>query len=124
MPRLQSTSNAVLVGAVAVVLVACAPRSTRLSASGAAPARCNGVAVLDVQNDLGASIQIFEMPASTSRKPVTSTLLGPGWHTLKIDATDNHRYFARTVGESPFASYSIGPSDSRVRIAVRCQATG
>lgn len=129
MPRLQDTSVTVLVGAVAVLSVACAPRSARWGAFSVAPARCNGVAVLDIQNDLDASIQLFEVPGSTSQQPMPVALLGPGWHTLEIHQADKPRYYARTVGQSPFASYAVASypirsNDPRVRMAVRCQATG
>jgi hypothetical protein len=124
MPRLRDACIAVLIGAVVVLSVACAPRSARGSASSEAPARCNGVAVLDVQNDLSASIQIFEVPGSPSQRSVPVALLGPGWHTLDIDQAGNHRYRALTVGNSPFGSYPVMPNDPRLRIAVRCRATG
>jgi hypothetical protein len=125
MPRLQDTSNAVVVGAVVVLLVACAPRSARWSASSGPLARCNGVAVLNVQNDLRESIQIFELPRPTSLPPMPMAVLGPGWHTLEIDGADKHRYLARTVGQSSFTSYPVGGSnDPRVRMTVGCRATG
>jgi hypothetical protein len=124
MPRLQDTPVAVLIGAVVVLSVACAPRSTRGSASSEAPAGCPGVAVLDVQNDLGRSIQIIELPRSTSQRSIPVALLGPGWHTLDIDHADKNRYRARSVGESPFGSYLIMANDPRVRMSVRCRAIG
>jgi hypothetical protein len=130
MPRLQDTSIAVLVGAVAILSVACAPHATRWSAaSSEAPARCNGVEVLDVQNNLGASILLFEVPGRPTQLPTQPTLLGPGSHTLEIGQAATHRYYARTVGQSPWTSFGIAsyPSrsgDSQVRMAVRCQTTG
>ena len=124
MPRLQDTSIAVLVGAVVVLSVACAPRSTGRSASSEPRARCDGVAVLNVQNDLGESIQILELPRSTSERLISVALLGPGWHTVEIDRADIRRYRVQTVGRSPFTSYPIMPTDPRVRMTVGCRATG
>jgi hypothetical protein len=124
MPQLQDTSVAVLVGAVVALSVACAPRSAPGSASSEAPARCDGVAVLDVQNDLGEDIQILVLPRGTSEGPMAVAVVGRGWHTLEITEADRRRYFARTVGQSPFTSYSIGPNNPNVRLAVRCLPTG
>ena len=124
MPRLKSPAIAVLIGAVVVLSVACAPRSARLSASGGAPARCNGAAVLEVQNDLGATIQIFEVPRSKGQPPVPLAVVGRGWHTLEVSQADRRRYFARTVGQSPFTSYAVGSNnDPDVRMMVRCRPT-
>ena len=124
MPRLQDTSIAVLVCAVVVLSVACAPWSSRLSASSEPGAPCNGVAVLNVQNDLGESIQILELPRSTPERLMSVALLGPGWHTVEVDQADIRRYRVRTVGRSPFTSYPIMPTDPRVRMTVGCRATG
>lgn len=119
MPSLKDRSVAVLVGAVVVLSVACAPRSARWSASRGAPAPCDkGVAVLQVQNDLGESIQLIEAPRARSPLPGAAILLGPGWHTLEIDQTVTPLYYVRTVGQTPFASRGV-PTGS-VRMMIRC----
>src|SRR5690606_24973101 len=120
MPRLQGAPVAVLVSAVVVLSFACAPRSASGIASSEAPARCDGVALLDVQNDLGEDVQILVLPSGNVQGPMPVAVVGRGWQSLEVTEADRRRYSMRTVGQSPFTSYSIGPNDSRVRLAIRC----
>jgi hypothetical protein len=83
---------------------------------------CNGLAVLEVQNDLHESIVISDRSGWAAAGPMPVALLGPGWHTLEIEQDHEHRFIARTAGEKPFSSYPIPANDSRVRMAVRCRS--
>jgi hypothetical protein len=95
-----------------------------LSASPTGPAPCNGVSVLEVQNDLNASIEVSERSGYGVVSPMPTTLLGPGWHTLELEPDRAHFIVARTAGEKPFSSYPIPINDPRVRMTVRCRSIG
>lgn len=123
MRRLQDTSAAVLAGLV-VLTVACAPRATQRSATSEPAARCDGIGVLDIQNDLGEDVEIYQVPGTNSRGPTPVVIVGKGWHTVEIGEIDDRWYFARVVGQSPYTSYALRRNDPRVRITVRCSPTG